>query len=652
MNNTLKTILERAAALKPTDKDFKHWTLPADEAPVDPTDTDQQKKPASLAGDEASSSNKPAPPAEKKKTDADPKAGLPGERPPEVKGNKTLSGQPANVIEINPMIHPLKEQVGGTAVITFGRMNPPTIGHAKLVSKIISIAHQIAGTPMVFLSKTTDKTKNPIPYMNKLAYAKTAFGDVVKSVDGSTFFDAIKMANRAHRHLVVVVGSDRVDELKTQIVKYNGREYNFETIQVMSAGERDPDGDGVEGMSASKMRQLAKSDQFEKFKAGLPPKLREVAQSIYRDVRLHEGCITDQEELTEALNVQQRLKRAVAMRRIKNRIATGRKRALKRRAPRDVITKRSRRLAIRFMKARLLRGRKYSDLPYGVRAQIDARILKRKKAIDRLASKLQPRVQRAESNRKLGSNFASVSVTGSKPEPAAKKADVREEFELLNIVRMAIDEQSSYSLTESEKAAIRSKSLRSGIDEGVLEEVYRRGVIDWIDESDTTLNHSQFAFNRLNSFISGGKAIIRDSDLVISELADLKPRYAMPQLPDFEAFTKDLEDSGHSHKLEVVKPDSLKPTQKHFNDDKINKLIDDKAWNKKPIIISKDDHVIDGHHRWAAAQRLQKPIKARRVSMKHDELLDFCKGKDYVQQKKLSESKTKAKYEIDDKGTI
>jgi hypothetical protein len=117
-----------------------------------------------------------------------------------------------------------------------------------------------------------------------------------------------------------------------------------------------------------------------------------------------------------------------------------------------------------------------------------------------------------------------------------------------------------------------------------------------------------------------------------------KRRVDLPQLTNFDAFHKDLSDSGHSLSHDYVKPSDLTPTQKHFNQEKVDKLKEN-GWGDKGIIISKDDYVIDGHHRWLAAHQKGVKIKARRTSLNCDELLDFCKGKPYIETKKLNESR-------------
>jgi len=185
-----------------------------------------------------------------------------------------------------------------TAVFTFGRFNPPTIGHAKLVDML----KRQPGKPYVFLShsqgaKNPDakpgtkaaQNNDPLSYGQKLYYVKNAFPDV--AVGDYTVKNIIqvlqKLESLGYANVTMVAGSDRVEEFKTFLDRYNGKEYNFDNISVVSAGQRDPDSDGVEGMSASKMRQFAVSGDFENFQNGVMNKSD--AKKMYDEVRAGMG---------------------------------------------------------------------------------------------------------------------------------------------------------------------------------------------------------------------------------------------------------------------------------------------------------------------------------------------------------------------------
>jgi len=200
-----------------------------------------------------------------------------------IKKDSKKSFDASKYVDTEPTI---KEAVSGTAVITFGRMNPPTVGHEKLVNKIISVAIDEKGTPLVYLSKTQDAKKNPLTYDQKIKYGQSLFGRkyVVKS-NARTIIEVAKELQKSYSKLVVVVGSDRVNEFNTLLQKYNGKDYTFDDINVVSAGDRDPDADDVSGMSASKMRGYAADNDYVSFKKGVPTRNESIIKSLFNDVR-------------------------------------------------------------------------------------------------------------------------------------------------------------------------------------------------------------------------------------------------------------------------------------------------------------------------------------------------------------------------------
>lgn len=209
-------------------------------------------------------------------------------------GGKTVSGEKANPVDVSPMVYndkKINESKLRSAVFTFGRMNPPTVGHEKLVDAVKHIASQLKATPLVYLSRSEDKKKNPIPYGRKLGYARKAFGSVIKPTPAGAgnVIGILKSLNGKYDDVTMVVGSDRVAEMERLTAKYNGSEYNFQNLHIQSAGERDPDDESVGGMSASKLRAAAHAGNVSAFLEGLPAALKGLGQKIYRDVRLEEG---------------------------------------------------------------------------------------------------------------------------------------------------------------------------------------------------------------------------------------------------------------------------------------------------------------------------------------------------------------------------
>lgn len=177
---------------------------------------------------------------------------------------------------------------------TFGRMNPPTIGHGKLLEAIASKAGR--NPYKIFLSQSQDPAKNPLSYSDKIKHVRKMFPKHARSVmvnkDVRTAIEAVVVLyNEGFRKVVMVVGSDRVIEFDTLLQKYNGKEarhgfYNFAEIKVISAGERDPDAEGVEGASASKQRAFAKDNDFISFSQGVPSTVSTAdARRLFNDVR-------------------------------------------------------------------------------------------------------------------------------------------------------------------------------------------------------------------------------------------------------------------------------------------------------------------------------------------------------------------------------
>ena len=137
-----------------------------------------------------------------------------------------------------------------TIVFTFGRMNPPTSGHELLVSKLKKTALRKSADVAIYLSQSQDPKKNPLSYLDKVRYAKVAFGPIVKVSKARTVIEVLKELDTKYDNIIMVVGSDRVQNFEQLLNKYNQKEYTFDSIEVVSAGARDPDADDVSGMSA------------------------------------------------------------------------------------------------------------------------------------------------------------------------------------------------------------------------------------------------------------------------------------------------------------------------------------------------------------------------------------------------------------------
>lgn len=173
-------------------------------------------------------------------------------------------------------------------VFTFGRMNPPTKGHQKLINKVISVARQKSAKPVIYVSQSQDSRKNPLPFNVKVTLLRKLFPgvDVPMDRDAKTIFHVLKsLDQQGYDDVTLVVGSDRVKEFDTTIRKYLGKDYNFNNFEVVSAGNRDPDAQGVEGISASKMREFVKTDDFSGWQSGFPVNDVSLARRAFNDVK-------------------------------------------------------------------------------------------------------------------------------------------------------------------------------------------------------------------------------------------------------------------------------------------------------------------------------------------------------------------------------
>ena len=189
------------------------------------------------------------------------------------------------MITFKNFLNEVKEK---TAVFAFGRMNPPTTGHSKLITKVMIVAKKEKGIPRIYPSKTEDNKKNPLTYKTKVEVLRDVFRDIINTdTTIKTPFDVLEHLNKKKFSKVVfVVGSDRVVEFKRNMSKYVESDLNnIKEFLVVSAGDRDPDAEGVKGISGSKMREYVKKDKFKKFAAGLMTKNSKLAKKVFKELQ-------------------------------------------------------------------------------------------------------------------------------------------------------------------------------------------------------------------------------------------------------------------------------------------------------------------------------------------------------------------------------
>lgn len=320
-----------------------------------------------------------------------------------------------------------------SVVFTFGRFNPPTIGHQKLVDKVKLEAGKRSAEPHIYLSHSQDRKKNPLDYKTKIRIAQSAFGPAIKKTGHKTVIDILKMLyNRGVKNVVMVVGSDRLKEFDRILTKYNGsKDFNFDSVRAISAGDRDPDDEGVSGMSASKLRAAAQSGDLSSFKDGMSTGLTSAeVKKVYNEIRktmgvteeinlenieflfnddelemfieMHESEAFDNIELVEKpLTVQQRLKRARKMKRLAPKLKRRKKILSKRMADPERLRKRSRKAAISLLRKRFAGklGQNYASLSPGQKVSVDKQVEKKLKQVDTLSKRLLPSVRKKELER-------------------------------------------------------------------------------------------------------------------------------------------------------------------------------------------------------------------------------------------------------------
>ena len=181
-----------------------------------------------------------------------------------------------------------------TLYFVWGRMNPPTAGHEKLLDFLKAKA---GNNPFrIYLTQSEDNKKNPIPFVQKVKFARKGFPQYARQImldkKLKTIFDAMtSFYDEGFKRVVIVAGGDRIREYDITLNKYNGKKgkhgfYNFEKITVLNAGDRDPDSQGVDGVSGTKLRGYVSSGDFTKFAQNMPKKLSNVdAKAVYNSVR-------------------------------------------------------------------------------------------------------------------------------------------------------------------------------------------------------------------------------------------------------------------------------------------------------------------------------------------------------------------------------
>lgn len=220
--------------------------------------------------------------------------------PPQSEKEKNLSAPssaPAPEAEKQEMKPPEVEKTKGTLTVAFGRFNPPTTGHEKLLDTVASNSDE--GDYIIVPSRSQDKKKNPLDADTKVSIMRQMYPKhsekIVNDVQNRTIFDVLKKAHMdGYANVRIIGGGDRVAEFEKLSSNYNGKLYQFDNVEVRSAGDRDPDAEGTEGMSASKQRKAAAENDFESFRKGVPSSMDDKAakmlfNTLRKAMKVNEG---------------------------------------------------------------------------------------------------------------------------------------------------------------------------------------------------------------------------------------------------------------------------------------------------------------------------------------------------------------------------
>ena len=212
--------------------------------------------------------------------------------------SKTTYSEPAQqevqTQQEEPPFKPNKKN-RGTLTVAFGRFNPPHLGHLQLMNTAANSLESDGDDYIIVPSRSNDPKKNPLDPNTKVDIMKAMFpqhaGNILNDTNTRTIFDVLSAANnQGYANVRIVGGADRVKEFTKLSNNYNGKLYDFDKVDVVSSGERDPDGEGVEGLSASRMRLAASENDFKAFSKGLPKDLdKETKKQIFTSVRSSMG---------------------------------------------------------------------------------------------------------------------------------------------------------------------------------------------------------------------------------------------------------------------------------------------------------------------------------------------------------------------------
>ena len=625
-------------------------------------------------------------------------------------------------------------------VFTFGRLNPPTVGHQKLVDKVVSAAKKEKADAKVFLSHTQNNKKDPLNYAEKIRFARKAFGKVIEQSKSKTIIQILQELEKSgFTDVVLVVGSDRVTEFSGLLNKYNGGPFSFDSIDVRSAGARDPDAEGVEGMSASKLRAVAVEGDFDTFKTGLPKKLTDKdAKDVYDTIRA--VIKEDLEEDKKPLSIQQRKAIGRRMKKLAPKMARMKKMKAKKMADPESIKKRAQKAAINLVRKKVAgdRGVNYAKLSPSDKISVDKLVKKKSGMVAKLSKKLIPATRKKEIARlksarsskdeSFDSIFESVILErqdsdikdreGSQPakyfsglakstkakrdaqfqkaaekdpsdataypdkhvgdsdaktttskhtkkyrdvfgegdvDAAKEKIDREKEADAIKYDRMMDrarssdtkdknnEKNESSDITESAESALRKKADKTGISYDILKKVYDRGMAAWRTGHRPGANQQQWAFARVNSFVTKGKGTWgkADKDLADKVMGEMTTREVISKIKSNTVDKKRYKTAAKvmNDIIAKKKADSKKTGVPVRHGDEWYAGVVAKQYDVDPRVLRtmaeemlREEAILDENLRKQIAQMASKFPEGSAVRMKHDGSVAkvLSVGKDFV----------------------
>jgi hypothetical protein len=465
-------------------------------------------------------------------------------------------------------------------VFTFGRFNPPTVGHGKLLTKVAALA--IGNDYRIYASQSNDPKKNPLEYKEKIKVMRKMFPKHGRSiVEDKNAKTALHIASilydQGYTRITMVVGSDRIKEFQKLLNQYNGAKgrhgyYDFKDgIQIASAGERDPDAEGVSGMSASKMRQAAIDGDFKSFSKGLPKEYGE-DMTLFNLLRKRMG-------LKEMVNFRKHVQLPTVSEKREQYISgeifnegdtayiNGKVEiTIQERKSNYVVCSEGDKYFIHSLEEKL--NPAYGkDLSKSTKAKRQAQFNKQAKLDDDDPKAYKPAPGDAKAKTKLSKHTIAYRKKFGKDEALEQGTD-----ELANTYKKNTPGQ----LTEKQIKGLEKKSEESGIAYGILKKVFDRGMAAWKTGHRPGATPHQWAFARVNSFITKSKGTWGGAD------KDLAAKVKKESVNEGEGKSETWEDGFKRRVIKATKPEHLERGFKWRIKGKDRDNISIKLYKEKP----------------------------------------------------------------------